>query len=150
MSQAFDSAAVLLENVLEDLKLKVAVPATLKEKPVQHLADMPYSDLVAQMVDLLRSAGIPEDAIRLQAVAVAQRLHLLRAFEFPDKVVERVTKKVAAIVATFPQQLRTSSADGTQGMCWTPIFWPQRNPFARERFHSSHFHYRWPQGADDY
>jgi len=103
ITKAFGSAATLLANVLDELKLKVSVPPTLTKEPVQYLADMPYSDLGALMVDLLRSAGIPEDAVRLQAVAVAQRLHLLRAFEYPDKVVERITKKIADIVVTFPR-----------------------------------------------
>ncbi len=52
---------------------------------------------------MLQEAGIPEGAARQQAVAAAQRLYLVRAFEEPDKVIARVTQKVVAIVATFPR-----------------------------------------------
>jgi hypothetical protein len=111
VEKQFATAADLLGHVLEELKIGVPVPPALRGQPVGSLADVEFSRLVDLVGEVLRAAGIPGEALRLQAVAVAQRLYLVRAFEDPDAAVGRVTAKVAEIVGTFPR----SAADIERG-----------------------------------
>ncbi len=52
---------------------------------------------------MLLSAGVPEQAVPLQAIGLGMRLQLLRAFDSPDDVISYVKNKVSMIVGKFPR-----------------------------------------------
>jgi len=99
----FASAAALLARSADDLKLKIHIPRELSSAPASSLADKPYSSLLDDILPIIKAAGVAPDAARLHALAVSQRIHLLRAFDDPDRVLSRASLKIAAIVETFPK-----------------------------------------------
>jgi hypothetical protein len=93
----------VFDRVAADLKLKIAAPRKLASKDASFLADQEYSALLNYFAEIFKQAEVVADATRLQAAAAAQRLQLLRAFDEPDTVLLRVSRKVADIVRTFPK-----------------------------------------------
>ena len=103
IERTFSSAADFCGKIFDDLKLFLAVPDNLKDQSVEYISDQPFSDLVQSFIPILEAAGIAGQAARIHAVNLAQRTHLVRAFERPDAVLARITGKVGKIVRTFPQ-----------------------------------------------
>ena len=102
IDHAFPSAADFYARVFDDLKLSLAVPDGLKDKPVQDVSDRPFSELMQNFMPILGAAGITGQSARIHAANLAQRTHMIRAFEQPDAVLARVTDKVREIIRTFP------------------------------------------------
>lgn len=103
VTNEFSDAGQLLHRVFDDLKLNLLAPPFLKDHPVGEIADVEFGVLRTLSADLLRKSGVAEDAISLQALAIAQRIHLVRAFHDPDKAIAKVFTKIADIVKTFPR-----------------------------------------------
>ena len=103
IDQAFPTAADLYARVFDDLKLSIAVPEGLKDQPVQHGSDRSFGELTQDFMPILESSGIHGQSARIHAVNLAQRTHLVRAFEHPDAVLARVVGKVREVVQTFPR-----------------------------------------------
>jgi hypothetical protein len=99
----FRSSGELCQRVLEDLRLLVDVPTPLYDEPITNLANAPFGVLLEFSIALLRQAKLPEQAIPLHAVNLAQRLQLIRAFDRADELILRVREKVGRIVKTFPK-----------------------------------------------
>jgi hypothetical protein len=102
-AREFKTAVEVFDRVAADLKLKITAPRGLAAKEPSFLADQEYSALLDYFAKTFKQAGVAGDATRLQASAAAQRLQLLRAFDDPDTVLLRVSRKVADIVRTFPK-----------------------------------------------
>jgi len=99
----FKTAADVCARVLADLKIAVKVPPSAKDMTAAQLADQPFAKLQRFFFDLLKAAGVPEQAVTLQAINLAQRTHLTRAFSRPDETVSYIEEKVLEIVARFPK-----------------------------------------------
>jgi hypothetical protein len=99
----FRTAADLCARVLGDLRIALKVPARVKDMAAGDLADRPLSKLRLFYFDVLKAAGVPEQAITLQAANLAQRTHLVRAFSKPDDTLQFIEDKVLEIVARFPK-----------------------------------------------
>ena len=103
IDHAFPNAAGFYARIFDDLKLSLTVPDQLKDKPVHDVSDRPFSELTQGFISTLKDAGITGQSARIHAVNLAQRTHLVRAFEQPDAVLIRVTGKVGKIIQTFPR-----------------------------------------------
>jgi hypothetical protein len=99
----FKTAADICGRVLGDLKIAVKVPAQIKDMSAADLADQPFAKLQRFFFDALKAAGVPEQAVTLQAINLAQRTHLTRAFARPDETLAFIEGKVLEIVARFPK-----------------------------------------------
>ena len=99
----FRTAGDLLRRVFEELKLKLVAPKAIAGQPVNTVADLRYKDLCPFFAELLRTSGIPDQAIRRQAANLAHRVQLLRAYTEPDRIVGETVAKVSEIVAGFPR-----------------------------------------------
>ncbi len=103
VEHAFSDAAGFYARIFDDLKLSLAVPDGVQEKPVQDVSDRSYKELIHDFVSMLGDSGVTGQSARIHAVNLAQRTQLVRAFENPDDVLARVTGKVVEIVETFPR-----------------------------------------------
>lgn len=100
---AFQNAADFYARVFDDLRLSLTVPAELRDKPVQDVSDLPFTELRQSFMPILEAAGSTGQSARIHAVNLAQRTHLVRAFDKPDAVLDRVANKVGEIIQTFPR-----------------------------------------------
>jgi hypothetical protein len=103
IERAFPDAAAFCTRIFDDLKLSLNAPDEFKGTPVETVSDRPFSDLLDSFVPLLEAAGITGQTARIHALNLAQRTHLVRAYDQPDVVIARVTAKVGDIVRTFPR-----------------------------------------------
>jgi len=101
--RAFANALEFGKRVLDDLKLAVKLPSSLSAKPPTALSDVAFNELLPMYTKLLNAAGITGATATIHAVNLAQRTHLLRAFDAPDVIVARVAEKVTAIANTLPR-----------------------------------------------
>ena len=99
----FPSAADFYGRVFDDLKLSLPVPDELRDKPVQDVSDQSFTELQQSFMPILEAAGSTGQSARIHAVNLAQRTHLVRAFDQPDAVLAHVASKVGEIVQTFPR-----------------------------------------------
>ncbi|MFC3712039.1 hypothetical protein ACFOMD_05625 [Sphingoaurantiacus capsulatus] len=104
LDPVMSSAGSLAEAVFEATKLAIAPQPAWYEQPSSELADRSFAELVQILLDLLVSQGSPRHAAQHSSVAVAQRLHLQRAFAEPDRVVSQIRNKVLGVVGDFPTQ----------------------------------------------
>ncbi len=100
---AFPDAQSFCQRVLEDLKLAIAPPSYLKDKPATEIADLDMSGLSAFFDGLLLTANVPKSARQMHSENLSRRAQLLRAFDRPDSVLAWVTNKVVQIVADLPK-----------------------------------------------
>ncbi len=98
----FPSAHDLCARALADLKVAIEPPLEARDWPASNLGDKSAKELVDFYANILARNDVPEQAIPLQAVNLAHRTQLLRAFRDPDRVISDTCAKVVAIVATFP------------------------------------------------
>ena len=99
IEKAFSDAAAFYAKVFDDLKLSLVIPDGLGGTPVRDVTDRPFGALVQQQfLPVLETAGIAGTAARIHAVNLAQRAHLVRAFDQPDIVLGDVTEKVEKII----------------------------------------------------
>ena len=103
IDRAFSNAAEFCIRVFDDLKLSLVVPSAMRDKPVQDISDLPFRELIGSFLPILAFVGIVPPSARIHAVNLAQRTHLVRAFEKPDAVLAGVTGKVENIIRTFPR-----------------------------------------------
>ena len=103
IDHVFSSAADFYGRVFDDLKLSLAVPDELRDKPVQDVSDQSFTELQQSFMPILEAAGSTGQSARIHAVNLAQRTHLVRAFDQPDAVLAHVASKVGEIVQTFPR-----------------------------------------------
>ncbi len=99
----FGSARELWLRVTEDLRISIPPPAGLEHQSARWLADRPLSSIISDLQATLIAGGIAPTAVALQAFNIANRFHLLLAFDDPDAAVARVTGKVQEISDTFPR-----------------------------------------------
>ena len=109
--RAFPDALTFTKRVIDDLKLTLNLPPSLKDKPASDISDKSFSEVVEFYEPLLQKAGVTGTTLNLHAINLAQRTQLVRAFEDPDRAVARVTEKVTTIAADFPK----SAADIERG-----------------------------------
>ncbi|MYE05852.1 MAG: hypothetical protein F4Y04_01275 [Chloroflexi bacterium] len=103
VDHAFSSAADFYAKVFDDLKLSIAAPEGLRDKPVRYASDRPFGELTQDFMPILEASGITGQSARIHAVNLAQRTHLVRAFEQPDAVLAGVVGKVCDVIETFPR-----------------------------------------------
>jgi hypothetical protein len=102
----FRTVGDVCDRVLSDLKVSVRVGPEVRNLPAGDVTDQPFSKLQRFFFDLLRSAGVPEQAVNLQALNLAQRTHLIRSFSRPDEAVSFIEQKVLQIVKRFPKSAK--------------------------------------------
>ena len=102
----FKSAAELWKKVADDLKQNIPPPDGLDNIDVRKFTDRHLSSIIEFLYKRLTEAGIPSSAIDLQAFNLANRFHLLLAFDDPDSAIARVTTKVKEISSTFPKTIK--------------------------------------------
>ncbi len=100
---SFKSSADLCKRIFSDLKLSLAPPADLQDRPAEYLAGMPFTELYEYFSNLLAGEGVSGETAHLHAINLAQRTQLIRAFLDPDVMLAKVTRKVCDIVAAFPR-----------------------------------------------
>jgi hypothetical protein len=103
IGRAFPEAGTFCAKIYDDLKLALRVPSRLKEQPVEKLSDRSFSELQEFFLPILARAGITGQTAHIHSVNLAQRVQLTRAFDDPDRILERITGKVGKIIATFPR-----------------------------------------------
>lgn len=99
----FNCAGEFLARVLDDLRVALVLPPSLLDEHVSTVADLNHKSLVTLFTELLRTNGVPDQAIRLQATNLAHQAQLVRAFKHPGQIVDATCDKVSAIVAGFPR-----------------------------------------------
>jgi hypothetical protein len=67
--------------------------------PLQHIADLPHSSLVARLRAVPVAANLSDSALAL----LSDHIQLVRAFASPDSAIELVRAKVERIVGGFPR-----------------------------------------------
>ncbi|MYH15871.1 MAG: hypothetical protein F4149_11920 [Gammaproteobacteria bacterium] len=104
LESQFANAAQLYAKVFNDLRLSLDVPAHLEDTTPQEASDRPLAQLMEVFVPILADADIVGPTARIHAANLAQRTHLIRAFEQPDAVLQQVTSKVEEVVRSFPHE----------------------------------------------
>ena len=102
----FANAAQLYAKVFADLRLSLDVPEELEDIEPQIASDRPLSKLIDDFIPTLANAGIVGSTARVHAANLAQRTQLVRAFDDPDSVLQRVTTKVEEVVRSFPREAK--------------------------------------------
>ena len=103
MEHEFRNAHDLCAKAFHDLRLSLEPPNEMLDRPAFTISDAQFNDLYPLFLQFLVKAGVPDEGARLQAVAIAHRIHLLRAFSEPDRVLKRIEAKVGEVVGTFPR-----------------------------------------------
>jgi len=103
VEQEFPNAGELCARVLNDTRIMATVPKQLYGEHVRQLADREFKELVGFYGDLLKSEGVPGQAIHHNAANLAERTQLVTAFDEPDAVIEDVRRKVEEKVNGFPR-----------------------------------------------
>lgn len=116
----FPNARSLCVRALSDLKIAVKPHKLLVGKPASFIGDMPGKELAEFFSNLLKSNGVPEQAVSLQAANLAHRVHLLRAFRDPDEVIEKTCDKVVDIVEGFPRNEKDIQCGRNPGDVFDP------------------------------
>lgn len=88
IGRAFGDASEFCARVFADLRIAVDVPAELVGQPVEAIASLAFADLERLFASALANAGTPESGIALSATNLAKRAQLLRAFDYPDAVLQ--------------------------------------------------------------
>jgi hypothetical protein len=102
--RAFASAADVLGAALSDAKLDIRAPHELQDEPPESVGEKPFPALYGFCGALLRSQGVGgQEVVHLHAANLAQRIHMLRAFHSPDRVLDSVAGKVAEVANGFPR-----------------------------------------------
>jgi hypothetical protein len=99
----FPTAGAISAKVFDELRIQVAPPKDLAEKPVGELVDLPFQKLSTLMLGILQSAGVPEASVDSLSKTIAQRIQLLRAFPDPDKTLEAIEAKILDVVDSLPK-----------------------------------------------
>jgi hypothetical protein len=103
LSLAFPNALEFFMQVLDDARLTIAPPPSLRDQPVTALTNLRSRDLKDFIRHHLLQSNVPEQMVGHHCAALAERVRLLTAFERPDATVEAVIAKVQEIVAGFPR-----------------------------------------------
>jgi len=99
----FPTAGAICAKVFDELRIQVATPKDLAEKPVGELVDLRFQKLSQLMLGILQRAGVPEPSVDSLSKTIAQRFQLLRAFPEPDKTLEAIEAKIFAVVDSLPK-----------------------------------------------
>ncbi len=102
-SQAFRTSAELCQRAFSDLRINIAVPASLNDQPATELGNKPSKEIISYFEELLTTNGIPAQAIATQAAMLSHRIQLLRAFDAPDTLIANTCNKVKEVVDGFPK-----------------------------------------------
>lgn len=81
LERAFPNAKEFYARIFDDLKLALTAPSTLKDKPASEVSDRPFGTLKEDFLGILKDAGITGQTAQIHAINLAQRTHLVRAFE---------------------------------------------------------------------
>ena len=103
IDREFATAEDLCTKVFDELGLSIPIPASYRDVSVREFTDQPYHKLVERYTGLLHSAGVSGQIALEQAMSLAERTHLIRAFEHPDRTLEKIAAKVLTVVETFPR-----------------------------------------------
>ena len=99
----FPTAGAICARVFDDLRISLAPPDDLADKPVGELVDLPYRKLSELMLGILQRAGVREPSVDSLSKTIAQRFQLLRAFPNPDRTLETIEAKILAVVDSLPK-----------------------------------------------
>jgi len=99
----FPTVGAICAKVFDELRIQVATPKDLAEKPVAELVDLPFQKLSKLMLGILQHAGVPEASVDSLSKTIAQRIQLLRAFPDPDKTLGSIEAKVFEVVNSLPK-----------------------------------------------
>lgn len=99
----FPTAGAICARVFSDLRIIVAPPKDLADKPVSELVDLPFQKLSQLMLEILKRAGVPEPSLDSLSKTIAQRIQLIRAFPDPDRTLEAIEAKIFAVVERLPK-----------------------------------------------
>ena len=99
----FQTAEELCKRAIDDLRIVIKLPRNLRDQPVEFVGDKSAKQLSDFFADVLREGGVPAQAIRSQASAIAHRIQLRRAFPDPESVISETCEKVTKIVSGFPK-----------------------------------------------
>jgi hypothetical protein len=102
ITRAFPDAHLFCTCVLSDLRLDLAVPDDLRDKPVTDVSDGSFTELRAFWRERVIAADIPENAADLHVFNLAQHSQLVRAFDNPEAMLTWAQEKVTEIVGDFP------------------------------------------------
>ena len=103
-SVAFSTAHAFISQVVEQLRVAIAIPDEMHDVPVQDLLETRFSEYLSMYKEMLRSSKYPDQSIRRMANSLATRSLLLRAFANPDEAVEKIRNKIVGVVADFPRE----------------------------------------------
>ena len=99
----FPTAGAICAKVFDELRIQVATPKDLAERPVAELVDLPFQKLSELMLGILQRAGVPEASVDSLSKTIAQRIQLLRAFPEPDKTLGAIEAKILTVVDSLPK-----------------------------------------------
>ncbi|MBE0546058.1 MAG: hypothetical protein IH623_32430 [Verrucomicrobia bacterium] len=99
----FPTAGAICAKVFDELRIQLAPPKDLAEKPVAELVDLPFQKLSELMLGILHRAGVPEASVDSLSKTIAQRIQLLRAFPDPDKTLGAIEAKILDVVNSLPK-----------------------------------------------
>jgi len=103
LSHRFSNAFEFFAQVLQDARLALQPPASLRDQPIRSLTDLRSRDLSEWVRQFLIDTGTPEQMVNHHVAAVSERVRLLTAFDEPDVAVESTVQKVQEIVLGFPR-----------------------------------------------
>jgi hypothetical protein len=106
VEREFPTFQALWDRACADLHLKLSGAPDWKEHTARRFAELPYSELINQVMPVVVAAGIPGQAQDVTARSVAKRIHLLRAFAEPDAVISSIEAKIKGIISAFPRTAR--------------------------------------------
>lgn len=101
--RSFSDASEFLGKVVDDLKIDVALPRSLRSTPCSTITRLDHGELVNFWVDVLKTADLAAHAIPNHAINLAQQTQLVQAFDDPEIALEQVEARVESVVNGFPQ-----------------------------------------------
>lgn len=102
-ANVYSSAFEFLGDVIEQLRIGIKLPESLKKTSAETFADQEFSDFKKAISGILKSQNYPSQSTPRIAEDIATRAMLLRAFAHPDAVVKYTAKKVCEVVNLFPK-----------------------------------------------
>lgn len=103
LQRSYRSAAEFISQALDEVKLAAHPLPEHDSQPVTSVTSLSAGELMRLATDVLRKASLPESSLPTQAVSLAQRCDLLRAFSRPDATLQRIEEKISQKADKFPR-----------------------------------------------
>lgn len=103
LAMEFTDSYELCQRAMDDIKIAIKPPRELKDEPPTTFGDLSSKELNGFFSKLLEQNRIPAQAIPLHTANLSHRVHLIRAFDRPDAVVDDVGKRVVSAIKSFPK-----------------------------------------------